>query len=76
VELAQKLAGSQQVRDCVMTTMLTFVQGPGAGQDACLTSRLRTTFDESRHDLRALIRAIVLSDGFQYRGQLQGEVLP
>ena len=76
VELAQKLAGSQQVRECVMTTMLGYVQGPGAGGDACLTTRLRKSFDDSRHDLRALILAIAQSDGFQYRRQLAGEVNP
>jgi len=76
VQLAEKLAGSQQVRECVMTTMLTFVQGPGVGGDACLTTRLRKSFDDSRHDLRALILAIAQSDGFQYRRQLPGEVNP
>jgi hypothetical protein len=76
VELAEKLAASQQVRDCVTTTMLNFVQGPQAAGDVCLTGRLRRSFDEARHDLRALIRAIAQSDGFQYRRQLQGEVIP
>ena len=76
VQLAQKLASSQQVSDCVMTTMLNFVQGPQVAQDACLTSRLRTHFDDSNHDLRALVLAIARSDGFQYRRQLPGEVLP
>ena len=59
-----------------MTTMLNYVQGPGAAGDACLTTRLRKTFDDSGHDLRALIVAIARSDGFQYRRQLPGEVLP
>ena len=76
VQLAQKLASSQQVSDCVMTTMLNFVQGTQLVQDACLTSRLRKSFDDSKHDLRALVLAIARSDGFQYRRQLPGEVLP
>jgi hypothetical protein len=76
IELAERLARSQQVRECVMTTMLTFVQGPGAGADACLTTRLRKSFESSGHDLRALILAIAQSDGFQYRRQLPGEVTP
>jgi hypothetical protein len=76
VELAGKLASSQQVRDCVMTTLVGFGQGPGVAADSCLTTRLRKAFDESRHDLRALILAIAQSDGFQYRRQLPGEVNP
>jgi len=76
VELAKKLASSQQVSECVMTTMLDFVQGPGVDADACLTTRLRKAFDDSHHDLRALILAIAQSDGFQYRRQLPGEVNP
>ena len=76
VQLAEKLAGSQQVRDCVMNTMLDYVQGPGVDADACLTTRLRKSFDSSQHDLRALILAIAQSDGFQYRRQLPGEVTP
>lgn len=76
VQLAEKLAASKQVRECVMTTMLSYVQGPGVAGDACLTTRLRKSFDDSRHDLRALILAIAQSDGFQYRRQLPGEVNP
>ncbi len=76
VQLAQKFAGSQQVRDCVMTTMLSFAHGPGVAQDACLTNRIRKTFADSSHDVRVLARAIAEADGFQYRRQLQGEVIP
>jgi hypothetical protein len=76
IQLGEKLAQSQQVRECVMTTMLTYVQGPGASGDACLTTRLRKSFDGAGHDLRALILAIAQSDGFQYRRQLPGEVTP
>jgi hypothetical protein len=76
VQLAEKLASSRQVSDCVMTTMLNYVQGPGASGDTCLTGRLRKAFDDSGRDLRALIVAIARSDGFQYRRQLPGEVLP
>ena len=59
-----------------MTTMLNFVQGTQLAEDACLNSRLRKSFDDSKHDLRALVLAIARSDGFQYRRQLPGEVLP
>jgi hypothetical protein len=76
IQLAEKLAGSQQVRDCVMNTMVSYVQGPGVAGDMCLATRLRKSFDSSQHDLRALILAIAQSDGFQYRRQLPGEVSP
>jgi hypothetical protein len=75
VELAQKLAGSNQVRACVMTTLLSFAQGPQPA-DACLMKKLNQAFDDSGHDVRALIVAIAKSDSFRYRRQLQGEVLP
>jgi hypothetical protein len=75
VELAQKLAGSKQVRECVMTTLLSFAQGPQPA-DACLMTKLNQAFDTSGHDVRALIVAIARSDSFRYRRQLPGEVLP
>jgi hypothetical protein len=75
VELAQKLASSKTVRACVMTTLLSFAQGPQP-VDTCLMTKLNKAFDDSGHDVRSLISAIAKSDSFRYRRQLQGEALP
>jgi hypothetical protein len=75
VELAQKLSTSKTVRECVMTTLLSFAQGPQQA-DSCLMTKLNKAFDDSGHDVRALVAAIARSDSFRYRRQLEGEALP
>jgi hypothetical protein len=76
IELGQKLAGSAQVRDCVVATALEYAQGRDAGADACLTSKLTMAFDAAKHDVRELFVAITRTDGFRYRRAIGGEVLP
>jgi hypothetical protein len=75
VELTQKLAMSKVVRECVMTTLISFAQGPQP-TDTCLMSELSQSFDDGKHDIRSLVSAIARSVGFRYRRQIPGEVLP
>jgi len=75
VELSRKLIASGQVRDCAVSTVLRFAQGPEAAADTCARDRLRAAFESSRHDMRELVIAVTRTDGFQYRKQLAGEVV-
>jgi hypothetical protein len=76
IELGQKLAGSQQVRTCLVNTVLKFAQGPDASADACVREKLSTAFEASQHDIRELFIAIAKTDGFRFRRAIAGEVLP
>jgi len=76
VELAQKLAGSAQVRQCLIDTAFQYAHGPDAGGDACVQQKLAQAFDGARHDVRELVIAITRADGFRYRRTIEGEVLP
>jgi hypothetical protein len=76
IELGRKLAGSAQVRACLITTALQFARGPGADGDRCLQQKLTAAFDGAKHDIRELFIAIARSEGFGYRRAIDGEVLP
>jgi hypothetical protein len=75
-ELAQRLSGSKQVGECVMATVVGFVQGPDVAGDACVLDKARTAFAAGKHDLRELVVAITGTDGVQYRKALSSEVQP
>jgi hypothetical protein len=76
IELGQKLAGSAQVRACLIGTALRYAHGPDATGDACVQQKLSSAFDGAKHDLRELIVAITRTEGFRYRRPIDGEVLP
>jgi len=76
IELGGKLAGSAQVRRCVIDTAFRHTHGPDATGDVCVQQKLSGAFDASNHDLRELIIAITRTDGFRYRRTIEGEVLP
>jgi hypothetical protein len=65
VQLAHKLAASQQVRDCVVAQWFRFAQGrmelPG---DACVLQQLGKTFEAAGHDVRELVVAVTQTDAF------------
>jgi hypothetical protein len=66
VDLAKKLARSQEVSDCVATQWLRFALGRlEADADTCSVNAIQRAFDASGHDVRALLEAIVVSDAFR-----------
>jgi len=68
VELAQRLAGSQQVRDCVATQWFRYSLGRlESTADACTLDDLRQSFADSDYDVRELMLALVQTDAFRYR---------
>jgi hypothetical protein len=68
VELAKKLAGTQQVQQCVARQWFRFALGRLEGKnDGCSLQAVFGAFESSRHDVRELLAAIATSDAFRYR---------
>jgi hypothetical protein len=76
VELGQKLAGSVQVRDCLISNVIKFASGLDAASDTCVQQKLTTAYEDAKHDIRELFVAITKTSGFRFRRAIPGEVLP
>jgi hypothetical protein len=71
-ELGGKLAGSDQVRDCVATQWFRFAAGRGEDfNDGCSLTTLQDSFGASGGDLRELVVAMTQTDAFWYRAPVQ-----
>jgi hypothetical protein len=67
-ELARKLAGSGEVRDCMTSQSFHFLFGrPAVGDDSCSMAVAGKAFAGSGYDLRELVIGLVQTDAFQYR---------
>ncbi|MCH9685472.1 MAG: DUF1592 domain-containing protein [Deltaproteobacteria bacterium] len=68
VQLAESLAASQTVQDCVATQWFRYAaRREEQSADTCALDDIKATFAESGQDIRELIVAVVLSDAFRYR---------
>jgi hypothetical protein len=68
VDLAKKLAGSQDVRNCYTRQWFRFTFGRGeTDQDACTLSTVGAAFATSRGNVKELLVALTQSDAFLYR---------
>ena len=66
VELANKLAGSEEVRNCVAAQWFRFSLGRMETQnDACSIQAIRTGFRDSNGNVRELLSRIALSEAFR-----------
>lgn len=67
-ELAEKLAGAQQVSDCVATHFFRYMLGRlEQSADSCELDVIRGEFAESGTDLHTLVQLILNSDALRYR---------
>jgi hypothetical protein len=67
-QLAERLAASSEVRDCVATQWFRFAAGRSeAAPDACSLETLRGAFAASGGDLAELVVAMTQTDAFRYR---------
>jgi hypothetical protein len=67
-ELGQKLAASEQVRDCVAMQLFRFASGRSEGAaDACSLGTMQDAFDQSDGDILELVVAMTQTDAFWYR---------
>jgi hypothetical protein len=65
VELAKRLAGSAQVRDCAPTQWLRYALArPAVDQDACSLQQLKSSFAASGGSLKDLLLALTQTDAF------------
>jgi hypothetical protein len=67
VELAARLLESEQVRDCVARHWFRFAVKRGEIDDLDSIGAAKHAFGKSGHDIRELMVAIALTDGFRYR---------
>jgi hypothetical protein len=68
LEMAQKLAGSVQVRDCMATQWFRFTVGRTEVQpDSCSLATLQVAFGASGGDLAELVVGVTQTDAFLYR---------
>jgi hypothetical protein len=67
VELATRLAQSSQVRDCLARHWFRFAVKRGEVDDTDSVNAAKFAFSESGYDIRELMVAITLTDGFRYR---------
>ena len=68
VDLAHRLAESQDVADCYAEQWMKFANRRDVGSDdACVLDVVRESFSDSGHDIRKLIIAIATTEAFRYR---------
>lgn len=68
VELAAKLASSDQVKACVATQWFRFGYGRAeTAADACSMAGIQSAFAAADYDIKELIVALTLTDAFRYR---------
>jgi hypothetical protein len=66
--LADKLANSEQVADCMMKEWARFTFGRSETvEDACTLERTKTQFAAADHDIKQLVLALTQTDAFLYR---------
>jgi len=74
VELADKLASSEQVKSCVVSQWFRFGYGRFEEQrDECSITELEAAFAAADYDIKELIVALTLTDAFRYRHAMEGE---
>jgi hypothetical protein len=68
VDLAQQLAGSNQVRDCVATSWFRYAYGRAeTKEDVCTISAVNKKFADAKYDLKSLLVSLTQTDAFLYR---------
>jgi len=73
VELAGKLAVSEEVRECTSQQWFNFALGRVQGsEDACSTDLIHQAFVDSDYDVRELMLTIVTTDAFRFRKLPEG----
>jgi hypothetical protein len=74
-DLAQKLAGSQQVSSCMVRQWFryAYARDEVSDQDTCSVSLLESEFQKSGGDIKELLFSLTQTDAFLYRTVAQGE---
>ena len=75
-DLAKKLLGSNQVRDCVVRMFVAMTRGAQAAADKCTIAPLRAAYDAANGDIKTVMVGMAGADSFLVRPLLTGEVAP
>jgi hypothetical protein len=68
IELAQRLSGSNEVRNCMVQQWFTYAYGRGEGSgDTCSITLLQSTFADGKYDIPTLLVGLTQTDAFRYR---------
>jgi hypothetical protein len=68
IELAQRLARSEEVRACVVTQWFRYGHGRNeVKNDGCTMAQLQTSFSAAKYDIKELLVALTQTDAFRYR---------
>ena len=68
VELADRLASSEQVKSCVVSQWFRFGYGRfETDEDDCSVAEIESAFAAADYDIKELIVALTLTDAFRYR---------
>jgi hypothetical protein len=68
IELAEKLAESDQVRECVATQWFRFAYGRGEQEeDRCAMAEVQAAFAASGYDIRSLLVALTQTEAFRFK---------
>lgn len=68
VELAQRLADSEQVKNCIVSQWFRFGYGRAeTKEDTCSIDLIRQAFASADYDVKELIVALTMTDAFRYR---------
>jgi hypothetical protein len=74
VELAERLASSDQVKTCVATQWFRFAYGRSETEaDDCSMQDVQAAFAAADYDIKELIVALTLTDAFRYRHTVKSE---
>ena len=77
VDLAAKLASSDQVKRCVVTQWFRFGYGRAeTSDDSCSVEEIQANFAAADYDIKELIIALTLTDAFRYRHAIATEETP
>ncbi|WP_044985596.1 DUF1592 domain-containing protein [Sorangium cellulosum] len=72
VELAHRLAESEQVRACVVKQWFRFGYGRAEqSEDSCSLAQATRAFEASGYNIRALLVALTQTDAFRYRRMIR-----
>ena len=68
IQLAARLSGSDEVRNCMVQQWFTYAQGRSeTTSDSCSITELQSTFETGKYDIQTLLVALTQTDAFRYR---------
>jgi hypothetical protein len=77
VELANRLAGSEQVKSCVVAQWFRFGYGRVETEaDSCSITQVEEAFAAANYDIKELVIALTMTDAFRYRRTLDYSEAP